>query len=168
MSIRNLILATGIAGAVIVGAGAAYSASITAPEFVRKASVSGLFEVESSNLALEKSQNTAVREFAKQMIDDHTKANNKLKAVLQTSNTDAKPATALDSEHQKLMDELRAETGESFDRRYIDIQTGAHNDAVGLFNEYANEGEDAALKNFAALTLPTLKEHLNHVKTIHF
>ena len=45
--------------------------------------------------------------------------------------------TALDSEHQKMLDELRSKSGKEFDSSYDQIQLKAHRDAVALFDAYA-------------------------------
>jgi putative membrane protein len=75
----------------------------------------------------------------------------KVKAMLPTS---------LDSEHQKMLDELKAKSGKEFDSNYDQIQVEAHEDAVALFDAYAKDGDDPELKRWAAKTLPHLKQHL--------
>jgi putative membrane protein len=47
--------------------------------FMRQAAQAGVFEVKKSKLALDRSHNRHVRDFAAQMIRDHTKANQELK-----------------------------------------------------------------------------------------
>jgi putative membrane protein len=51
-------------------------------EFIRKASEGGLKEVEAGKLASEKASNAEVRAFAKQMVDDHSKSNAELNALV--------------------------------------------------------------------------------------
>src|SRR3954469_2239176 len=46
--------------------------------FVDQASIGGMAEVEFGRLAERKSQDNAVKEFARRMIQDHTKANGRL------------------------------------------------------------------------------------------
>ncbi len=135
--------------------------------FVRDASVNNLFEITSSEMAVQRSQNAEVRQFAQRMIDDHTAAGNQLKAITSAPNSGlAQPETALDSRHQKMIDDLT--TAQDFDRRYIDQQAQAHDTAINLFNDYAKNGKNDALKRFAADTLPVLQDHaqrLNAVRT---
>ena len=54
-------------------------------------------------------------------------------------------------------------SGADFDKLYVQMQTDAHVDAVGLFSGYAAGGAAGALKDFATQTLPTLKMHYEHV-----
>ena len=39
----------------------------------------------------------------------------------------------------------------------------AHDEAVTLFEQFSTEGEESALRDFAAETLPTLKEHQTEI-----
>jgi putative membrane protein len=142
--------------------GAATAAKMSANDFAEQASVAGMFEIESSKLALQKSKNQKVREFAQKMVTDHQKADTKLKQVHPKG-----IATGLDEEHSKTMDRLRAADADTFDKAYIAEQTTAHQQAVELFGGYAAGGDDPKLKAFAQETLPTLKQHLAHVKTLN-
>ncbi|MDP9128710.1 MAG: DUF4142 domain-containing protein, partial [Pseudomonadota bacterium] len=117
-----------------------------------------------SRLALQKTQNSAIKDFAQEMVNDHTKAGNELKEVLSAS--DAKlpqPSAGLDAAHQKQIDQLNSLSGTDFDRQYVAMQVTAHDNAVALFDDYAKSGDNSALKAFASKTLPTLQEHKAHV-----
>src|SRR5471032_1094455 len=68
--------ATGLAVLLSMASAMAYAASPAT--FVDDASAKGLAEIQTSQLALEKSQSGDIQSFAKMMIDDHTAANKKL------------------------------------------------------------------------------------------
>lgn len=130
----------------------------SASEFVRKAALGNEFEIESSKIALQKSQDDNIRNFAQQMIDDHSKAADDLTAA--TSNADmATPNTRLDRKHQAMLDRLNSKSGADFDRLYIRTQFKAHDEAVDLFKNYSKQGDNQVIQNFASNTLPTLEEH---------
>ncbi|MBW8881835.1 MAG: DUF4142 domain-containing protein [Asticcacaulis sp.] len=133
-------------------------------DFVQKAAVANLFEIQSSQLAQEKSKSKAVLAFADQMIDDHGKAAVKFDAAVAKSGQTA--PVVLDDDHQKKIDDLKAKTGKDFDDAYIDAQKDAHDDAVDLFDDYSKNGKDPALQTFATETLPTLKMHQDKVKNL--
>lgn len=141
-------------------------ANSTAQDFVTKASIANQFEIDTSKLALDRSQNSNIKSFAQRMVDDHTQTGEKLEEVLSNSNSGAEPASDLDTKHQKMLDTLEASSDDVFDRQYISIQTKAHEEAVSLFSDYAKHGQDKALKNFANETLPALREHLKHVRSL--
>lgn len=145
----------------------AEAASRSSNNFVKHASIGSTFEIQSSELALEKSENEAVKEFAERMVEDHSKAAEDLKKALESSDADSSyMGGGLDDKHQKQLDKLQNLSGAAFDKRYIDAQIVAHNEAVDLFGNYARNGKDRALQAFAAQTLPTLKEHQAHVREL--
>mgnify|MGYP003393133716 CR=1 FL=1 len=149
---------------VIVVVSPAYA--ISTQDFVQTASIANEFEIESSQLALEKSQNSDVKKFAQRMVDDHTKTGEKMKEVLSSSDMKVKPADKLDNKHQKMLEKLKSASNDNFDRQYVSIQNEAHREAVDLFDSYSKSGKDIKLKGFASETLPTLKEHLEHVEQL--
>jgi len=133
-------------------------------EFVQKAAIGGMFEVESSQLALEKSKNQDVRNFAQMMVDDHTKVNNELKDLLpQTEARHVMLPTDVDDEHDDMLASLEDVSGLEFDNLYIKDQIMAHKEAVNLFRTYAQSGKDKTLRDFANKNLPTLKMHKQQV-----
>lgn len=134
----------------------------TAPstaDFANMVAISDMFELESSKLAQTKGRDEKVKAFAARMIKDHTETSNELKTI--ASGMKHSLPTAMDSAHQKKIDNLKAEKdGPEFDEEYIDEQVTAHKNAVDLFERYSKNGENAQLKAFAAKHLPHLQEHL--------
>ena len=138
-----------------VGAGEALSAA--AGEAEDEAATAGLAEVAAAKLALEKGQRQEVKDFAQRMVDDHGKANTQLEQIAQ------KQGVALpnqpDAADQRQMDRMAKMGGQNFDAAYIREQQEAHRQAVSLFTEESKNGRNQALKEFAAQTLPVLREH---------
>jgi putative membrane protein len=87
------------------------------------------------------------------MVTDHQKTSSELKALVDSGKVKAKLPTALDSEHQKMLDDLKAKSGKDFDQSYDQVQVKGHKDAVALFESYAKSGDDPELKSWAAKTL---------------
>jgi putative membrane protein len=166
MLTRNIFKAIGVIAILSLAATAAYAKSMPAQDFVTKASIANMFEIETSKLALDRAQRDDVKSLANMMVEDHTKTGERMKDVLAAANSSAKPAGALDSKHQKMMDKLEAASDEKFDAEYLKIQNDAHKDAVNLFSDYSKSGKDAALKDFATETLPTLQQHWEHVREV--
>ncbi|SEO93531.1 putative membrane protein [Rhodospirillales bacterium URHD0017] len=121
-----------------------------------------LFEIESSRLALARSQSAAVKEFADRMVGDHARAANRTRQVL--AEMGASPtATMLEPDDQQKLDALKAIANQEFDRAYIDGQYTAHVEAIALVRDYARTGDNERLKALAAEALPLLQSHLDHV-----
>ena len=146
---------------VLAAATAPALATDDAQTFVNKAAVGGMFEVESSELALKMSRDADVRKFADTMISDHGKANSELETLAREEGLTA-PAK-LDGEHAAMLKSLR-ESGRLFDAPYIKAQLDGHQKTVEMFEQYAESGENKALQNFAVETLPTLRMHLESVE----
>ena len=162
---KKYILIGVIVVLVIVGI---LASSMKSPQrFVQNASIGNQFEIMSSQVALQRSKNKEVTDFAQQMIDDHTHAADQLKTVVSGAGSNLpQPTDKLDAKHQDMLDKLNAASDQDFDKLYIDDQVSAHNEAVSLFDSYAQHGSNDALKNFAATTLPTLQQHQQHVQQI--
>lgn len=127
-------------------------------DFIMEASASDVFEIESSKLALQKG-NDATKAFAQQMVTDHEKTTAELKALLASGKVQGNPVATLTEDFKEEIDELAKLDGDEFSEEYIDDQVDAHEDAVDLFKRYAEEGENAELKAWAAKTLPALQHH---------
>ncbi len=140
------------------------SGATTPSGFMTEAAKGGMAEVEMSKIAQTKAQNAEVKKFAAQMVTDHTKANNELKA-LAGKKTVTLP-TELDAEHKTMAADMSKLSGAEFDRKYVDAMVADHEKDVKLFQAQADGGTDADAKAFAAKTLPTLKMHLDMIKAI--
>ena len=131
----------------------------TTSDFVRTVAISDMFEVQSSKLALEK-KTSSDQEFAQRMIHDHTETTAQLKHLVDSGQVKAQMPTEIDVPHQQMLDQLRSELGGSFVKDYDRMQLEGHKEAVALFAKYAKDGDNSALKRWAAQTLPHLQEHL--------
>jgi putative membrane protein len=143
----------------------AASAAASAGTFVPTASSANLFEIESSQLALQRSQSSKVKDFAQRMVTDHNMAASKMKQAL----SDAKivpPPEKLNAKDQKAYDNLKAVAPTGFDKAYIEAQYMAHVEAVNLFTAYSKNGDNPRLKALAADLLPTLQGHLDHISKL--
>jgi putative membrane protein len=126
-------------------------------DFVSEAASGDMFEIESSKLAAQKG-NDQVRQFANQMVTDHTKTSNELKAKTQQANVSV--PSEMSSSQQRMIEKLRGLEGNDFSKQYADDQVTAHKDAVSLFERYGKGGDSAELKAWATGALPTLQHHL--------
>ncbi len=128
--------------------------------FLSQAAQNGHAEVEASKLAVEKATDPKVKAFAKQMIDDHTKANQELETLASSKGVELPSGPSLVQKGKsKLM--LSTADGTDFDRRYAEsMGVDAHKDTIELFQKAAQSAKDADVKAFAQKTLPKLQEHL--------
>jgi len=93
-------------------------------DFVNDAAIAGMAEVELGRMASEKGASPDVKKFGKMMVDDHTAAGDKLKAIATQHNVEW-PA-ALDDKHRDLRDKLAKLSGSEFDREYMSAMVDGH------------------------------------------
>jgi putative membrane protein len=131
--------------------------------FVTQASESGVAEVEFSKLALSHASNAQVKSLATKMIDDHTKANERLISV--AARQGIKGESALTAEHVASLSELGQKTGSAFDQAFLAQMASDHRKAIALFQQEAQDS-NSELASFAVKTLPTLQHHANMIDTL--
>lgn len=128
-------------------------------QFVIEAAQGGMAEVMLGQLAMKRAASNDVKQYAQDMIADHTKANTEL-MQLATQKGLTVPKK-LDAKRQALMTQMSKLSGKSFDQAYMQ-QAGvkSHAEQEALFRRQAQQGQDPNLKAFAAKTLPTVQGHL--------
>jgi putative membrane protein len=144
----------------------ALSRTVTPQSFATQAAVIGQAEIELGQLALQQAQDPGVRDFAQRMIKDHQVAAAKLTNIAGAEQLELPPA--LDAEHQALKEKLSGLRGAAFDREYAKAMLKGHDNAVALFEAASQSAQmPSELKEFAAATLPTLKEHMQMAHELH-
>lgn len=142
---------------------ASQAESISSEAFVEEASAKGVAEIEMAKLALEKSQNEAVKGFAQMMIDDHRRANQQLAKLAKSRGLDVSDNAELINQAKALVLKLRSE--DSFDKAYMNNQVVAHRETIELFRRALNV-DDQELATFAGDTLAKLEQHLQHAEQL--
>jgi len=126
--------------------------------FIEQATFGGRAEVEAGKRAEQKAKATAVKDFARRMVEDHSKANEQLMKI--SKEAGFTPPEGLDAEHKDVAAKLEKAEDTDFDRAYIDSQVQDHQKAAQLFEYELGSGQDPDLQRFAAATLPTILQHL--------
>lgn len=179
MKIRIAALLSGIALASSAASHTAFSQSAaektginsmigtspTTADFVKEATISDMFEIQSSMLAVNKGD-TPTKTFATQMVLDHKKTTAEMASMLKAGTVPGMAPTAMDSMHQNMLDKLKGLSGADFTHQYHSDQVTAHKEAVSLFQRYAKGGDNAALKSWAAQTEPSLEHHLQMAQNL--
>lgn len=127
--------------------------------FINSAAEAGNAEIKASKIALEKTKNHDVKDFATMMVDEHTTVGDNLKKLATSKNLEV-PTDPSVAQRAKIA-VLGKLSGDTFDKEYVSmIGISAHKDAVKLFSKNAAEAKDPDVKDFAAATLPKLERHL--------
>jgi putative membrane protein len=133
-------------------------------EFIEEAAQGGLYEVRVGQLAVQKAQAEDVKRFGQHMIDDHTAANGRLQKLAQQKGVNT--PQQLDKKHQDKIDSLAKKSGPDFDKAYINEMVDDHKSDVSNFEKASKDAKDPGVKELAASTLPTLRDHLQMVQGI--
>jgi len=136
------------------------------PDFVQQVAMSDLYEVEAGKIAAAKGQSDAVKQFGQHMVEAHAQTTAELKGVVEAEKIDVALPTVLDEKRQRMIEDLNAAHEADFDKTYARQQVSGHEKAVDLFSQYADKGDDAVVKAFAAKTLPVIKQHLEEAKKL--
>ena len=127
-------------------------------QFAVDAYSDGLFEIELSKFAKEKSVDADVKALAEEMIDAHTKVNAELKQIADQKNIVL--SQGLSEEQQDELNKGMKKEGAEIAEFYAEKLVSSHKDAVKLFEKASEKEEDADLKNFFSSKLPEIKHHL--------
>ncbi len=135
-------------------------------DFASKAMASNNFELQTASIALSKSQNPNIKQYAQMITDDHTAAGNELSTIVKNKNWQL--STSDDQNYKSMIDQLNNADTASFDRIYTDLMIKSHQDAISLFKD-ASTGTaitDADLKKFATDKIPVFEKHLDQIKNM--
>ena len=132
--------------------------------FVKKALQGSMAEVELGKLALQKSNDDQVKQFAQEMVDDHSKMIDQMKPVAQQMG-----ATVPDSPSKaqmKTMDRLKGLSGNSFDQAYIKDMVKDHKEDDAEFKHEAGSTQNAQLRDVVQQGDQIIQKHLQHIEQI--
>lgn len=132
--------------------------SMTDTKFIKDAAGGVLAEVKLGQLAQEKGSSDVVKNCGKRMVDDHTKAGDRLKEVA-AKNSITLPSD-LNAQDQAAYAKLSKLSGAAFDKAYAHNMVNDHTKDLADFKKEASDGTNNDIKNFASQALPTLEEHL--------
>jgi putative membrane protein len=125
--------------------------------FMKEAAQGGLAEVTLGQMAADKGQNEAVKDFGERMVKDHGQANTELKNLAKAEGVTL--PTEMSSEAKERQQRLQKLSGAEFDKAYMQEMLKDHKKDIEAFEQQANTGMDPDVKNWAVKTLPTLREH---------
>jgi putative membrane protein len=146
------------------GAGQGGTLSSTDRQFMTKAAMMDMAEIQTGRLAVSQGASESVKQFGQRMIDDHTRTSQQLMQI--ASAAGFTPPQTLDAKHQAAAAKLARLTGAEFDRAYMKQMVKDHQEAVSLYQRQSTRGTMPDLRAFASATLPALQEHLTMARSM--
>ena len=132
--------------------------------FLKKAAAGNMAEIKTAQLALQKSNNDQVKQFAQKMIDDHTKLADQAKPVAEQANVTL-PTQPMPKE-QAMYSKLEGMSGADFDKAYMKGMVKDHEEDLKDFKKEASMGQDQQVKDLASQGEPVIQSHLDMAKQV--
>jgi putative membrane protein len=123
------------------------------------AAQSDQYEIDAAEVAVVQSRNQSVRAFAREMIQDHPRAEGGVRQAALASGLPA-PPPAISSDQASLLATLQSVRGADFDRAYAHQQVLSHQQALAVEQSYAAAGSDPNLRRAAQSDIPMIQRHL--------
>ncbi|RFM28820.1 DUF4142 domain-containing protein [Deminuibacter soli] len=132
-------------------------------DFMTKAAIANMAEIQAGQLALGQGISDTVKTFGQNMVTDHTTCLTELKAIADSMQVTL--PSQPDNEHAMVLQTLMQKKGHDFDRAYLMAQLKGHQQAVALFKTEWNSTTNTRLKAFTAKYLPIIQMHLQMVQS---
>jgi putative membrane protein len=125
-------------------------------------------DIDAGELAKSKAQSPKVKEFAQQMITDHTGVNKQATALvtkLKVTPEDNPTAQSLKKGGEENVDNLKTLSGKAFDKAYIDHEVAYHQQVLDALDKtLIPNAQNAELKALLVKVRPAFVAHLEHAK----
>ena len=121
--------------------------------------LNGNFAKATSQLAVERSQTEAVRQFAELEVAEQT-------AVATAFGVPADAPLSIPEDKAAMLEQLPAAEGAEFDMMYVDGQIAGHEELRGIHADYAESGEDPMARGASMVGVTGIDTHLVMLNSI--
>ena len=147
-----------------LGIGAAVAAPDVSEQdktFVAKVSQGGMYEVELGKVAERQGMTQDIKDQGNTETHDHELVGSALKTAADSAGIEF--PTDLNAEFKARLAKISGYTGEKFDKEYVEDMKKIHAADGGAFHKEAEEGQNPALKAFAASTFNIVQRHIGEL-----
>jgi putative membrane protein len=122
-------------------------------------------EISLSRIALERSSNPEVKQFAQQAMADHELMNQEIRALAERRHVSVMPVP--DEVNQTVAAHLRKLSGLELDRAYMSEMVAEHSKMVTKFETEVREETDPEVQRWAEKQMPTVQKHLEMAQRLN-
>jgi putative membrane protein len=133
-------------------------------QFMEWAATRNAMEVEMGQLAARKAPSQQVRRFGQMLATDHGRSNTKAVALAKEMNIRLPQNMA--PQDRKTIQEFTGLSGPQFDQRFVQHEIKDHEHVIKVFEKWAKDAKDPAVRGYAEKTIPVLKKHLAAAKRL--
>jgi len=143
----------------------------TDPQIVGIVTAADQIDISYAKLALSKTKNSEIRDFAQQMITDHhtsvQNSVNGLAAKLNVTPADSGTSNSLNAQVQQMMQKLQGLRGKAFEKAYIDNEVAYHQAVINATKTVLiPSAQNAELKSALEGATPLFEGHLQHAERV--
>lgn len=135
-------------------------------QFVAEAVAANYAEIQLAQLAIQKSNDTEIKNVAQFLETEHNKVLEELKDVA-GKRVISVPSSEDDADRRKIEDLTKEDDVKDFNKEWCKTMVDKHEKSIEKFETRMNETEDAELKAWLSGTLPHLRDHLDRIKACH-
>lgn len=165
---RIFVGAVAVAAAMVLGAGNLHAQAPTDPQIAQIVQTANQIDIDQAKLALKKSKDPQVKEFANQMISDHTsleKSVNDLAKKLNVTPEDSATSQQLKQQAADEKKKLNSLSGKAFDQEYASHEVAYHQAVIDAATKVLiPNAKNAELKSALEGAAPLLTGHLQHAQ----
>jgi len=148
----------------------AQAAAPTDPQIVGIVVAANRIDIDYAKLALAKSKDKEVRDFAQLMVTDHSalqKSVFDLGAKLKVKPEESDTSKSLKTQAKQTTKKLKTLKGAAFDKAYIDNEVAYHQAVIDAVNKVLiPNAQNAELKSALTGAVPLFEGHLEHAKKV--
>lgn len=141
---------------------------LTDPEIASVAVVANQIDIDYGKVAIKRSKNKEVTDFANRMIEDHNAVIKQAVALvtkLGVTPKDNAVSQSLMNQSKETLKKLNSVSKMDFDKTYIDNEVAYHEAVIGAVkNVLIPQAQNSELKDLLEAVLPALEAHLGHAK----
>src|SRR6185437_10389779 len=117
-------------------------------------------EIDTAQMMQDHTQNTAVKEYAQTLVNDHKDSQQKLETAASQSNKN------LQDQDSKLKERLQNESGAPSDKAFVSSQIREHRMAIRELKQLEPQVTDQGLKEVVRNAIPVLQKHLDQARKL--
>ena len=159
-----------LAGLAMLASGKGDGTPPSDPQIVGIVTTANQIDIDTGQLALKKAKSQEVRDFAQQMVRDHTalqKSVSDLGAKLKVKPEGSDTSRALKSQAKGTTEKLKALNGAAFDKAYIDNEVTYHQAVINATSSVLiPNAKNAELKSALESAAPLFQGHLEHAQKL--
>ena len=135
-----------------------------AKEFLIQVMEDSLAEMELCMVALDNAERDDIKAFAQSMLDEHGKFGQQIEQMAQSMKI-AFPKK-MRAEHARLLRDIGKLQGDQFERRFVEQNLQYHENDLKVFEHYAAQEQEGAVKELADAGVKLFTKHLKMVKEL--